>query len=216
MTRPRVRTVLVGCSGIVLIVGGFVYYDHAMDRQVQNDLEFLQQVEFANLSLTDARTVLKTDKGKNVLLKTTNAEIVQDLGVMEKRWLETSPHRDKLIHRESANTQSNCHGWVFTHGKFIVPGSEVDAILHDNGYYPVQHAEPNDVVVYRAQDGSVLHTAIVRAKLDDGTLLVEGKWGFLGVYLHDVRTSCYGDNFTFHRTDRSTHYLQGMETIEAE
>ena len=63
-------------------------------------------------------------------------------------------------------------------------GREVATLLADNGYQIVEHPAVNDVVVYRGGEGTILHTGMVRGVLDDGTVLVESKWGLEGRYLH--------------------------------
>ena len=51
------------------------------------------------------------------------------------------------------------------------------------------------------------HTAIVRYVSEGMPVLVEGKWGALGVYLHAVEESCYGRNYMFYRSSRKGHQL---------
>src|SRR5207245_249118 len=96
---------------------------------------------------------------------------------------------------------SNCHGWVFTGGRFIVPGSQVDLVLKENGYQEVHEPHPGDVAVYR-QGSAVLHTALVRYVTEGQPVLVEGKWGSLGVFLHPADKSPYGPDYTFYRSAR--------------
>ena len=43
---------------------------------------------------------------------------------------------------------------------------------------------------------------------DSGTVLVEGKWGWMGVYMHRLRDCLYGPNVTFLRSDRRGHALR--------
>jgi hypothetical protein len=107
---------------------------------------------------------------------------------------------------------------VFTGGRFHVSGRQVDSILTDNGYARVTDPAAGDVCVYRNPDGGVSHTAVVRASLPDGTVLVESKWGRMGVYMHDADESCYGADFAYFRTARGTHLLHGLDegsTVEA-
>ena len=84
------------------------------------------------------------------------------------------------------------------------------AILADNGYTPVTDPRPGDLAVYR-QNGTVAHTAVVRYVTPGMPVLVEGKWGVAGVYLHPVDASPYGSEFTFYRVDRPTHVLAGLD-----
>lgn len=117
----------------------------------------------------------------------------------------------RFIRRGPADDQSNCHGWVFAAGRYHVGWPLVETILADNGYAAVGDPQAGDVCVYRSPAGQVLHTAVVRGVLDDGTVMVEGKWGRLGVYLHAANDSCYGTNFTFHRSGRCGHTLAGLD-----
>ena len=69
---------------------------------------------------------------------------------------------------------------------------------------------PGDVVVYRDDQDEITHTAVVRAVCDDGAVLVEGKWGWMGVFLHPVDKSVYGTSYTFYRSPRPGHLLAGL------
>lgn len=81
------------------------------------------------------------------------------------------------ISRGPASDEPNCHGWVFTGGGYLMFGRHVDTILAENGYERVTSPVPGDLCVYRTPEGTVSHTAAVRAVLADGAVLVEGKWG---------------------------------------
>src|SRR5260370_28873968 len=71
-------------------------------------------------------------------------------GKFAARALRTAPPSD----------QYNCHGWVFTDGRFCINSQDVDTILHDNNYQPVHDPKPGDLVVYRSS-GNITHTGIV-------------------------------------------------------
>lgn len=116
----------------------------------------------------------------------------------------------RLLRTAPPDTTHNCHGWVFAGGHFWVKGESVDMILQDNGYQPVTEPQSQDVVVYRSPAGEVLHTGLVRSA-DRGVILVEGKWGGLGRYVHLVEDQTYGLNYTFHRGVRQGHVLQGLD-----
>ncbi|QEL16590.1 hypothetical protein [Limnoglobus roseus] len=114
------------------------------------------------------------------------------------------------IRRQPANDDSNCHGWVFTGGRYIVPGSVVGQILQDNGYAVVTTPSPGDLIVYRNSSAEVMHTAIVRYVAPGRPPMVEGKLGWMGVYLHCADECCYGTNYTFHRSRRDGDLLKGI------
>jgi hypothetical protein len=100
---------------------------------------------------------------------------------------------------------------VYTGGRYGVSGADVDSILADNGYRGVADPRPGDLVVYR-QAGAVAHSAVVRYVSPGLPVLVEGKWGAAGVYLHAAGESVYGTEFTYYRADRPTHVLGGLDT----
>lgn len=153
-----------------------------------------------------------TDRGSTINLHSP-AEVLPaaEMSAIEQKSAALSTWSGRYIQRGAASDESNCHGWVFTGGKFNVPGRLVDTILTDNGYTPASTPAVGDLCVYRASDNQVAHTAVVRAVLVDGTVLVEGKWGRMGVYLHAAGESCYGPEFTYHRTARGGHLLNGLE-----
>ncbi len=111
------------------------------------------------------------------------------------------------ILRADARHDSNCHGWVFAEGRYIVRNEDVPIILSENGYSQTDTPGINDVVVYYDTDGSVLHTAIVRALYDGQLPLVEGKWGPTSVYLHMVDQQPYSSRYSYWRTSRCSHAL---------
>jgi hypothetical protein len=119
----------------------------------------------------------------------------------------------RLLRTGAASWGSNCHGWVFTAGQYLLAGEAVDPILRDNGYQPVATPRPGDLVVYRAgHSGSVAHTGVVRLA-DPDLLLVESKWNELGVYLH--RPEDYhprlGLTCEYYRSPRRGHLLHGLD-----
>jgi len=54
----------------------------------------------------------------------------------------------------------------------------------------------------------VIHTGLVRFVDDDGVILIESKWGPLGVYLHPPEAQPWGHDFTFYRSPRPGHLLR--------
>lgn len=113
-----------------------------------------------------------------------------------------------VIQRADPSPLTNCHGWVFTEGQFVMTGNQIDEILHDNGYVRTDNPQANDIVVYRSNFGVVLHTGLVRGVLNDGTIMIESKWGFEGRYLHPVEDQPYSDNVFYWRTQRPSHALR--------
>src|SRR5205823_6519115 len=99
---------------------------------------------------------------------------------------------DIAIHRGPAGDEANCHGWVFAGGRYLIAPEEVEGILQDNGYRPTDPPQPGDLVVYR-RDGSYVHSAVVRYVTPGQPVLVEGKWGWAGVFLHPAGGTEYGE-----------------------
>ena len=133
---------------------------------------------------------------------------------LEASMLELERYTHEVIRIEGPNPNCNCHGWVFTGGNFGVPSEQVDTIVADNGYVPVERAQAGDLVIYRDDSGSPQHTGLVRFVGEDGMVLVESKWGPLGVFLHTPETQPYGQNFGFWRSSRLGHRLRiSPETI---
>ena len=56
---------------------------------------------------------------------------------------------DQMIRRGAASDASNCHGWVFTGGRFLLYLEDVEVILRENGYAEVPEPQPGDLVIYR-------------------------------------------------------------------
>jgi len=113
----------------------------------------------------------------------------------------------RLIVEDPHESFANCHGWVFTGGKYMVRGQFVDTILQDNGYFPVSTPIVGDVVIYRDGTHTPVHTGLVKAVGQDGFVLVEGKWGSLGVYLHLPHEQPYSRDFEYYRSNRPGHLL---------
>ncbi len=146
-----------------------------------------------------------TDLGRKIELF--HYEELKTLESIENSVLEAERYAHEVIRIEGPNSTSNCHGWVFTGGSFGVLSEQVDTILAENGYEPVAQPEAGDLVIYRDDSGHVMHTGVLRFVGDDGVLLVESKWGPLGVFLHAPETQPYGQQFGFWRSPRLGHRL---------
>ena len=115
---------------------------------------------------------------------------------------------EMLILQAPPTNKSNCHGWVFADGRFIVQGVDVNLILEDNGYELVDEPRENDVIVYRNAVGYALHTGLVRFVGENGLVLIESKWGGQGRYLHYPETQAYSQIYDFYRSPREGHTLR--------
>jgi hypothetical protein len=164
----------------------------------------------------DQRAFAVTDKGEMLSLYrlSTTEEVFEEymLGAEDK--FKSFNHVG--IHREDADQHSNCHGWVFTAGRFLVKGRDVDRILCDNGYFAVTVPKPDDIVIYRDEDGLILHTALVQGVLRDGTVIAESKWGVDERFLHLPEDQPYSQIYEYYRTERPSHLLRILDSKDLE
>jgi hypothetical protein len=117
----------------------------------------------------------------------------------------------RTIRIKAPSEDTNCHGWVFTGGRFWVRGEWVETILRDNRYKPVAKPFLDDLAIFRDETGVVKHTGVVRGLTAGGKPLIEGKWGQLGQYVHTVDDHVYsGTAATFYHTSRGGHLLRGL------
>jgi hypothetical protein len=120
-----------------------------------------------------------------------------------------------IVRTEPASDACNCFGWIFAGGRCWFTLADVELIIADNGYRTVADPRPNDLAIYK-QDGQVSHAAIVRTVEPGGPVIVEGKWGFVGVFRHAAQHCPYGQSFTFHRSRRVRHELRQFRDGQAE
>lgn len=210
--RPAVAWGLVFAAGLGVTVAAIVRHDRAVEAVVDQQMD-----EFNVLTYTPERrwiddVAVATDRGQPIPVAVAKvAHTRAEMDGMERRSGTLGTYGDNTIKLRPADVNSNCHGWVFTGGRYIVGGEAVETILQDNGYEPVRDPEPGDIAVYR-DNGSVTHTAVVRYVSADRPVMVESKWGWMGVYLHAADKSCYGTNFTFYHTPRGGDVLKGINS----
>lgn len=118
---------------------------------------------------------------------------------------------NSLIETAVADKNANCHGWVFTEGRFLLRGTGVETILRANRYELVTEPKANDVVIYRDLTGKILHTALVQGVLSNGTVIAESKWGIDKRVLHRPEDQPYSDRYEFYRTSRPSHSIRIAE-----
>lgn len=146
----------------------------------------------------------------------TAAHAVTDRGsIIQLRRFTTIEHEPlvpdgfngRVIVATAEQSPSNCHGWVFTGGRFQIAGGDVATILEDNGYTAVTAPRPDDLIVYRNPSGTIIHTGLVKAVGTDGFVLVESKWGPLDIYWHTPYEQTYSQRFEYWRSRRDGHGL---------
>lgn len=211
LRAPGARWGLATLSGLLLLVGAGVAFERADEAALDDTAREMEALTGRPQSHPVAGVRLATDFGSTVTAR--EPDEVRETAALaepELRLLQNGKHHDNVIRLGPADDRSNCHGWVFTGGKFILGPDDVELILKENGYEVVQAPRPGDVVVYR-QNGTVSHTAVVRYTSPGQPVLVAGKWGVLGVYLHPVEKSCYGTEFAYYRTGRGGHLIAGAD-----
>jgi hypothetical protein len=150
--------------------------------------------------------VAVTDLGRTLTLVAyddSSSLLEQERGI-----IGLAQYEHQLIRLADPRTECNCHGWVYTGGRFAIRGRDVEVLLEDNGYALVSQPQAGDVAIYRTQAGEIAHTGLVRLLREDGSIYVESKWGPLGVYLHPLTAQPYGDNIAFYRSPREGHLVQ--------
>ena len=157
------------------------------------------------------RFVAVTDAGQRLVLHQWKVADEEFREYSARAATRLSGMSEATIQRTAADRRANCHGWVFTGGRYLLTGTEVEQILQDNGYAVADNPQADDVVIYRDDAGQIMHTGLVRGILDDGTVMVESKFGVDGRYLHQPKDQPFGQNFAYYRSSRSGHCV----TIES-
>jgi hypothetical protein len=214
--RPNPRWGLLTAAGIVLVAGGFGSFDAEEERRIDDDMTALTLAVEEHPVPVGARLPAATDRGTRIeVCLPTEVRDTRTAASIEENFLRRTPLAKSVICREPADDGTNCHGWVFTGGRYIVTGEMAERILAENRYEPVTRPRPDDLVAYWSDTKQLLHTGIVRYVTAGMPVLVEGKWGSLGVFLHPVDKSCYGENYTFFRSPRDGHLLAGLPAVPA-
>jgi len=209
---PAVRWSIVALIGVGTAGAAILHHEYSEERLVDRqmtDLEILTTQPPLAASLSTRAT---TDQGHPVPIKDAIAPRGEAmLGVIEEDVINLPMIRENVIRRQPASDHTNCHGWIFTGGRCWIMGSEVEQILSDNRYQVVVSPKPGDLVIYR--NGSlIIHSAVVRYAPDGQSVLIEGKWGCGGVFVHPPDKSIYGLNFSYYRSPRQGHVLAGIES----
>lgn len=199
---------VLGCSLVAL--GARQIERSVAEIELQDSTHIDDMMSMPPIDQEPVRFV-STDRGTRIPLR--HAADMRDphhLREVEQQILAAQRLNSLVIRRKPAADVCNCHGWIFAAGQFWVHFDDVASILDDNGYRRIENPTPGDLVIYRTTGDEICHSAVVRAVCDDGSVLVEGKWGWMGVFLHRVGESCYGQNFEYYRSGRHGHLLAGM------
>ncbi|MCS6866535.1 MAG: hypothetical protein RMJ56_00435 [Gemmataceae bacterium] len=211
---PAPRWGLLAGAGLTLVLSSGIAFDTADEAYLDEELKELELVVGRPPSRPVEGIRATTDRGTVIVLKEPlEPRPIERLKAAEERTLKGTPYAERVVRLAPATDRSNCHGWVFTGGQFLLSPDDVELILQDNGYFvvaPPERPRSGDLVVYR-QDGTIIHTAIVHSVPDDDRpMIVEGKWGTLGAFQHDVDKSFYGTHYTVYRSHRKGHLLNGL------
>ncbi len=211
--RPELRWGMLAVLGFASAVASVTLNDAQYYQDIDQQMVELEYLTSPPPTITPSTRAL-TDLGREIAMReTTEPRDDANLTMLESAVLSNPTVRDSVIRCQPVSDRSNCHGWVFTGGRYWITGTQVDLILVDNVYERVTEPRPGDLAVYRSGE-VVTHTGIVRYVSENLPVLVEGKWGCTGVYLHAVDKSVYGTSFTYYRSSRSGHLLAGISTTE--
>jgi hypothetical protein len=181
------------------------------DVQAFEDEEFPQGTARLKVQDLEGPPRAFTDRGTAVVVRHPLDRDVEAVVREEAQFLQQHGYTLKVIRAGGVDLDANCHGWVFTGGRFWVGGTTVDLILKENGYREVPEPRANDVAVWRDADGKVIHTGVVYGTGRDGRLLLESKWAGFGRFIHSAEDHPYRGKLTFHRSPRPGNILKGIE-----
>lgn len=205
---PLVAGAGISLAGVALLAVTVVFHDSGLEGQLDDEGESFELFRYVPEREPDGDRQLLTDRGRALIPWRAKSPMSRD--EIDDKESRTLGKLDPKYHRDRtgpASEVSNCHGWVFTGGRWIITNGDVESILADNGYRTVERPVPGDIAIYR-KDGLVTHTALVRSAEPGRTVMVESKWSWMGVFHHGVDQSMYGDNFAYYRTDRPNHVVK--------
>lgn len=209
--RPSCQSLVIVTIGAACMAGAIAHLTIAEQASEDEDLQWMLEVTSVPELDPVADATATTDGGQTItLLAVRSPRTAAELASAEGRMCPDAKQQRRLFRESPADEASNCHGWVFTGGKYWLSPDAVESILAGNNYYPVSDPRAGDVVIYR-QGGKISHSALVNSARPGRPVMVEGKWGSMGVYLHAIGESCYGQSYTFYRSSRQGHVLAGLD-----
>jgi len=207
--NPRAQGVALLVGGPLLVLG----WSWLTERDVARDVEMrtLPTERPMPPYCPEVHTAW-TDRGAAVpLYEVAVHEALPADRAAETRLVQSRDLGLRLIRTGATDRASNCHGWVFSGGRYWIDAGDVVPILHDNGYEALSVPRAGDLAIYRDQSGQPVHSSLVRAVGEDGLVMVESKWSFMGRYIHRVEDYCFATSWTYYRSQRSGHLLVGVE-----
>ncbi|NBO90906.1 MAG: hypothetical protein EBV06_01095 [Planctomycetia bacterium] len=216
-SRAPVQTSLLCLMGLVLTGYGMYRMDADLYKEMQESDHALDTIAFdIDLGISTGPAA-RTDLGRLIpLWKPTSDSAEAAHSFSEADYLRRMHFEAHVIQISGLDDDYNCHGWVFTGGKYWVRGAWVETILLDNGYRETKKPAIGDLCIYRDSSGEVSHSAIVCGLGANGMILLESKWGQLGRYIHSANQYHAYATYkpTYYRSKRKTHILQGIEKAD--
>ncbi|HQR07523.1 MAG TPA: hypothetical protein PLN21_11910 [Gemmatales bacterium] len=219
MAVRRYKNLFLVIGGIAVVGATLNYIDLREAEDDTRQLGAIKQLTFLQLKCEPRLkvvTVLPTELGNNITLRQPAEDgTSENIKEYEELFFKVNVQWGaKLIHTQPASDECNCHGWVFAKGQFWITSQDVETIIHDDNYRRVTLPTTGDLAIYRNENGQIIHSAIVRGRVNKD-ILVEGKWGPLGVYLHFAKNCSYGERIEYyHRPFSINHALAGLETFD--
>lgn len=208
--RPVAQSLLLFICGAVAMTGAVAQLTIVEEEATDRDMKWMLESGLRPDLQTVTDVSAATDRGKSIALwQPTSPRNAADLYAIEERSFPDLRHGQRLLRTGPPDETCNCHGWVFTGGKYWLAPEDVANILQDNGYQSVSDPRPGDVVIYR-NAGAIAHTAVVHSALPGRPVMVEGKWGGMGIFLHAIDVSVYGAAYSFYRAARQGHVVVGL------
>lgn len=213
-TRPvRIGLAALTSLGLPALGCALLLWHYDAQLIIVEPTNFLSLLD-VQLEMRKVDYPLATDRGYRIQAMTCDGQdqAIPTLRAQQEEQLQFRRLDGVVIALEHGWQNCNCHGYVFTGGRFWVHGGQVPRILEDNGYAPISVPMAGDLAVYRNSLGVVVHTGVVRGLADDGVILVESKWGNIGRFLHPHDRHIYTEveSCTFYRSPRDGHLLHGL------
>lgn len=212
------QTLTLAAAGGVVWISAFVHLDLGIESPRKQAASETLDMGMKSESFAIDQPILRdavgataaTDRGKPIKLAVAANDRPDSVLVEPEQATLVELHfADKVLRVEPPSDECNCFGWVFTNGNYYLAQADIESILTDNGYEIVAQPQHNDLVIYR-QGGAIAHVGLVSAVDEGQSVLVRSKWGWLGVYVHQVDVSIYGSDFAYFRSSRVGHLLAGL------
>ena len=206
--RPVPVGIAIALAGVTILTTAVIRYETGLAEKIETDFSDLELLGFSPAREMDPDRVAVTDRGRVIdLWRPQKTMDPAELRELERRSLELTKAQSDAIPLSLPEETSNCHGWVFTNGRYILANDDIEKILTDNAYQPIRDPKPGDIAIYH-MNGRVSHTAIVCACEPGRPVIVESKWSWMSIYRHPVDGSIYGVDYTFYRSPRANHVVK--------